>query len=326
MSKPGTKFPLEGNTRIEGEVSEALDKAYIPNFIWGQGVHLMMGIEDNWDTPSWVVPDHLIDYAARVLSHVFKPGTPYSEREPSQRKTPTPGEYCFDYGVFGVQEIHLHKKSSRCPSFPDPPLDIPSKNDQYYMLTKDRRLPMEHVGKVRDVPPGYSYPVKMPVPARYVESLVMFCAWNLSVVDLPHPWYDTLVYLARGMFLGSTNYSYVEPKELQYPFDKFMRILSYDASRYGEGLTSDLCHRKSYRFLCEMLMVLREMSQVQRKMDKSLRYWPPMAQDLKAKCEAMKLEYECPQEPDAVPMVHHELVAALAKKSWSYSTVECANT
>ncbi|KAL3250937.1 hypothetical protein ABHI18_010938 [Aspergillus niger] len=326
MPNPEIRFPLEGNTRIEGEVSSVLDKANIPNFIWGQGVHLMMGIKDKWDTPGWVVPDNLVQLAAHVLSCSFHTGKPYSEREPGERKTPTPGEYCFEYGVFKVQEIHLHKKSSRCPSFPDPPLGKPGKNDQYYLLTSDRRLPVEHVLKVRDMPPENSWPVKMPVPARYVESLVMFCAWNLSVVDIPDPWYDMMVYLARGMGLDSTNYSYVEPKELQPPFDKFMKILDHDTRRHGEALRSDLCHRKSYRFLCEILMALREMRQVQPNMDKSLRYWPPMERGLRAKCQAMKLDYEYLQEPDETLMLHHDLVRALASKTWNYSTVECATT
>lgn len=327
MSTTEIKYPLEGNTRIEIEVSKVLDEAKIPNFIWGQGVHLMMGIKDKWDTPGWVVRDKDIQLAAHVLSCTFHTGKPYSARTPEERKTPTPGEYCFEYGVFGVQEIHLHKKSSRCPSFPDPPLDNPGKNDQYYMLTSDRRLPVSRIVKVRDMPQENWYSVKMPVPARYVENLVLFCAWNLSVVDIPDPYYDMLVYLARGMGLDSTNYSYVEPKELQPPFDRFMKILDLDASRHGEeGLKRDLCHRRSYRFLCEILMELRKMRQVQRDMDESLRYWPPMERGLEAKCEAMELEYEEPQDPDETPMLHHDLVAALASKRWRYSPVECAST
>ncbi|KAJ0425665.1 hypothetical protein BJY00DRAFT_308395 [Aspergillus carlsbadensis] len=178
---PGLTFPQEPRPKMESIVAELLDKAGVPNFIWGEPVLSVLGVPTSVFFTAFVIPDLHIEKAAQALTNAKFPlctqGHDACTVFWDGRAHPYPDYHwhtdlrymkcapAMAYGTF------LYRKSRLFWSFPDPPIGAPPQNDPYYILTSDK-----HIAE-QDLPRGRAsdkdYPVKMPLPARYTESMML---------------------------------------------------------------------------------------------------------------------------------------------------------
>ncbi|RHZ44421.1 uncharacterized protein CDV56_103345 [Aspergillus thermomutatus] len=172
-------------------ISRFLDAYGIPNVLWGELVMNMILIPLEADGIYFVIPDEHIDKARDLL---LEAGFP-----PCQL-----GKYCgFDhpnschgipYAHFNIVDLgpldcykpeqygpnprqwytlELYKKSELLWAAPEIPLGIPPANDPDYWTVKDKRLPKVAIEFRRGRVVNADYPVKIPSPARYAESLTL---------------------------------------------------------------------------------------------------------------------------------------------------------
>ncbi|KAL4794486.1 hypothetical protein BDV19DRAFT_390091 [Aspergillus venezuelensis] len=96
------------------------------------------------------------------------------------------------YGVF------LYRKSRLFWTFPVPPIGRPKQDDPYYMLTSDKRITTMEYSRCRAS--DKDYPVKIPIPARYMEAMKLLELRDLDAQDTILHWDLEIDYLAEQIF------------------------------------------------------------------------------------------------------------------------------
>ncbi|KAL3446174.1 hypothetical protein BJX65DRAFT_309164 [Aspergillus insuetus] len=170
LTQPKIAFPAKINYEFESHIPRLLDEAGVPNFMWGEpylgsiGSSTAFFIRHNL---SFGVPGHLIDKAGEALakapfSYASRAGTnvPHSTRESPTRMTTTSTRT---------------RKSRLFWEFPDPALGPPPPKRPVLQLVGDPRIKTDNhnVRDSRQPKPAGLYPVKMPVPARYTEAMIL---------------------------------------------------------------------------------------------------------------------------------------------------------
>ncbi|KAI9367011.1 hypothetical protein BJX61DRAFT_547910 [Aspergillus egyptiacus] len=185
-------FPAKLGAALDARVARVLDEAGVPNFTWGDCYLLIIGARFTPGFSGWVVPDELIDKAKEALDKDGFPGCFQGEQCHYYWKNlalPFPDcHYHTDLeypekpqrhanGTSPSHGVLLYKQSRLFWEFPRPPLGAPAPYDQYYMLTSDPRIKnwpdSDSNSNGRGRHPEGRYPVKMAVPARYAEAMVL---------------------------------------------------------------------------------------------------------------------------------------------------------
>ncbi|RLL95507.1 hypothetical protein CFD26_103719 [Aspergillus turcosus] len=197
------------------KISRFLDAHGIPNVLWGELVMNMFLIPLVPDGIYFVIPDEHIDKARDLLVAAgFPPcqlgeycgfdwpnslhGIPYAHFNIVDR-----GPLCYykpeEYGPNPREwyTLELYKKSELLWGMPEIPLGIPKADDPDYWTVDDKRLPKVSKELQRGRVFEADYPVKIPSPARYAESLTLLLFrdsypeptargsfWDLLILDL----------------------------------------------------------------------------------------------------------------------------------------------
>jgi hypothetical protein len=131
--------------------------------------------------------------------------------------------------------VHLYKKSRLFWEFPDPTLGPPSATDPYYMLVGDPRIRTDNhmVRGGRGPKPADLYPVKMAVPARYTEAMVLLQLRDACGQRTMLHWEVELIYLLDpGQILGLN----LDLQDLRPAFRDYLVADNADDSDTGHRL------------------------------------------------------------------------------------------
>ncbi|KAF7174294.1 hypothetical protein CNMCM5623_006858 [Aspergillus felis] len=173
------------------QISRFLDAHEIPNVLWGELVMNMLLIPLVIDGICIVIPDEHIDKARDLLLAAGCPPCQVGSHCPfyhpyASRAIPYAHFNLVDCGpldfykpeIFGENPrewytLELFKKSDVLWGAPEIPLSPPTPSDPDYWTVTDDRLPevaIEYqLGRIVDA----DYPVKIPSPARFAESLTL---------------------------------------------------------------------------------------------------------------------------------------------------------
>jgi hypothetical protein len=126
--------------------------------------------------------------------------------------------------------LFLYRKSRLFWSFPDPPVGAPPQNDPYYILTSDKRIAEQDLAEGRTS--DKDYPVKMPLPARYLEAMMLLQLRDLGGERVCDHWGLEVRYLMLLINEGSPNISVNDLKE---PFREWVRRRADEESARKKG-------------------------------------------------------------------------------------------
>ncbi|KAL4908889.1 hypothetical protein BDW74DRAFT_74251 [Aspergillus multicolor] len=261
LTKEVVEFPSKINNRLEAYVTRLLEEVDIPSFIWGEPYLSILGSTTGFLFSGYVIPDEHIDRAAEVLEKAkFPPCTlgnkcthfwelcthPYPDFHwhtdlryfelPEGPKDPN------DF-IFFSGGVHLFRKSRLFWEFPDPPLGVPPEDDPYYMLTSDPRINQRYPCHVRGRQPKGYYPVKMPVPARYFEAMVLLRMRDVRARWLDGCWFVNTLYLLDSDHVLLLN---LDTGDINEPFREYAkrRIFPQYAKEVGH----------EYKYLLELFL------------------------------------------------------------------------
>ncbi|KAL2853655.1 hypothetical protein BJX68DRAFT_265119 [Aspergillus pseudodeflectus] len=204
---PGLTFPYQhqGVSKMNSFVAKLLDDEGIPNFIWAEPFLSVIGILTAVPFNAFVVADDLIEKAAEALDKARFPQCTQGHDACTvfwhKRDHPYPAYHWHTdlrYPVTApkmTRGVFLYRKSRLFWKFPDPTLGVPSPNDPYYMLTSDRRILQVRRGPHTGPGSPEDYPVKMPVPARYLEAMMLLELRDTGEAMITAHWEVELDYL-----------------------------------------------------------------------------------------------------------------------------------
>ncbi|PLB53886.1 hypothetical protein P170DRAFT_420683 [Aspergillus steynii IBT 23096] len=223
-------FPAYPGPKLEAYVSRLLDEAGVPSFLWGESVLAILRVPTADFFSGWVVPDDCIEKASRALDEAKFPPCTLGERCSlfwHHRTHPIPDHHYHTDLEYSETPPHmscgvfLYKKSRLFWSFPDPPIGRPSPNDPYYVLTSDTRLREGGLTTRGRSQPG-DYPVKMPIPARYLEAMILLELRDLVGKVTSAHWKVEINYLA-DFVLRKENNPALSFEDIAEPFREFVR-------------------------------------------------------------------------------------------------------
>ncbi|PWY80959.1 hypothetical protein BO94DRAFT_153626 [Aspergillus sclerotioniger CBS 115572] len=178
------KFPpTSGFYELDCYVAQLLGQAGIPAFIWGEKVlHVYLQKRYEGFFRGWVVPDEAIAKAVQVLDDEgfppCKDGNECAVFAPDQ-KFPVPDHHYHDYYHSTKSRrsweggVILYQKSRLFSEFPEPPVGCPRPGDPYYTFLASGRQFQKASDEPQNGQPENQYPVKLPVPARYLEAMCL---------------------------------------------------------------------------------------------------------------------------------------------------------
>ncbi|KAL3451988.1 hypothetical protein BJX65DRAFT_303702 [Aspergillus insuetus] len=196
-------------------VAKVLDDAGIPNFIWAEPFLSVIGILTAVPFNAFVVADNLIEKSAEALNAARFPQCTQGHGACTvlwpKRDHPYPDYHWHTdlrYPVTApkmTRGVFLYRKSRLFWKFPDRTLQIPTPNDPYYMLTSHRHI--KHVRRGPHTGPASpeDYPVKMPVPARYLEAMMLLELRDTGEGMITAHWEVELDYLWNGIAQKNPN-------------------------------------------------------------------------------------------------------------------------
>ncbi|PWY69037.1 hypothetical protein BO94DRAFT_611392 [Aspergillus sclerotioniger CBS 115572] len=188
---------VQKTSQYESDITKLLDKAGIPNCIWGEGILQLMGAGEQFNRFSWVIPDEEIHKASKALSDAK-----YTRQNRSRSPGESMGDCVYLYPSDHMIEVHLFAKSRLCWTFPDLPREAPQPDDEFYILTSQVQRLEDNVPCVRDYPSKESHPVRMPRPEKFLEALVLLCFRDLILQEFFDPWKKQLRMIAKHLFKG----------------------------------------------------------------------------------------------------------------------------
>ncbi|KAL3474351.1 hypothetical protein BJX99DRAFT_231674 [Aspergillus californicus] len=183
----------------------------------------------------FVIPDDLIENAAKVLDEAKLP--PCKLGAECQvfwegRDYPYP-DYHWHVDLQYTEKLHhmtcgvfVYRKTRLFWKYPDPTVGRPAPDDPYYMLTSDARI--QNVDETcRGRSRGNLYPVKMLIPARYLEAIILLKLRDHDQRTMH--WGAEYLYLIGVVELGVN----IKLEDLAEPFHELVRRY-IDKSYYGK--------------------------------------------------------------------------------------------
>lgn len=152
--------------------------------------------------------------------------------------------------------VHLIRKSRLFWTFPDPCLGPPPENDPYYMLVTDARIKSPEGSLARGRQPEGLYPVKVAVPARYTEAMMLLNLRDRRAGTGPPHSDVELGYLLDPYHILGLN---LEVDELEEPFREWAKRQSDDF--YAEKVVKD---PQGARYELELYLDMKRRNQLPR--------------------------------------------------------------
>ncbi|RDW81249.1 uncharacterized protein DSM5745_04806 [Aspergillus mulundensis] len=242
LTKEVVEFPSRINNRLESYVTRLLEEVGIPSFIWGEPYLSILG-STTGALVSLPLPRLIYSLQSRASLMAKLCTHPYPDyhwhTDLKYFELPKkPGDLIFFSGG-----VHLFRKSRLFWEFPDPPLGAPPKDDPYYMLTSDPRINERYPCHVRGRQPEGYYPVKMPVPARYFEAMVLLRMRDVRARWLDGCWSVNILYLLDSDHILLLN---LDTGDINEPFPEYAKRRIY------EGYEKEKGHE--YKYLLEMFL------------------------------------------------------------------------
>ena len=300
-----TNQPL--SYKLAMQVGDLLRQAQIPHVLWGDKMFDLLLLNQNVEastqtntfilqtltltqTLDFVIPDHLMDNAIRVLreadfqdkieslqnkncrwlknkQETVRPLTPWPyhwfhlDPEP-----PCKDAYCQGHCGRSVRlylrchaDLVLHRKSDCLWSFPDFTIKSPDYNNPNYMLANDPRLPETEPGDLGRIPDP-DCRLQILTPARYIESIIALRARDWLTTDQGEHWYRILLRIfnthknrpipGRCALLG--------PLLLREPFRKWWSLFLKDVPPFDRDLAVAHLHEIEAGFVELREVLMRE--------------------------------------------------------------------
>ncbi|KAL3469510.1 hypothetical protein BJX99DRAFT_265124 [Aspergillus californicus] len=254
-------FPIPRiDVPFEAAIAQLLDEAGVPNFIWGEPYLSYIGTSTGHCYSAWVVPDNCIDKAAVTLRNAGFPPCikgskcihfiwdathPWPDRHfHTDHVYPEIPERATDHVPEGNRGVHLFKKSRLFPSFKDPVLGTPAPDDRYYMTTADPRIKAHPRYGIRRRQADDHYPVRMPVPARYFEALLLLRLRDALGHWTEIHWYLELISMITPDRVLGLN---LDLDDLEEPFKEWGKRFAIE---YSKGNHWEMVNR----YFCELYL------------------------------------------------------------------------
>ncbi|KAL2846276.1 hypothetical protein BJX68DRAFT_268747 [Aspergillus pseudodeflectus] len=218
--KETTKFPATFDSALESRIARVLDDAGFSG---------------------WVVPDECIDKAKEALDKANLPPC-------------IKGRRCFCYWPkFSPPVPSTGPSLSPRPSwrlfweFAKPPIGVPPPDDPYYMLVSDPRIKISDRTSVRGRQPEGRYRVKIVIPARYAEAMILLTLRDLRAKVGVNQWHNELSYLLDRTHVLGLN---LEVDDIREPYREFAR--RFGSEEYSEAQNDYLGYGYQYKLWLDL--------------------------------------------------------------------------
>lgn len=178
--------------------------------------------------------------------------------------------------------IFLYRKSRLFWTFPDPPIGRPATDDRYYMLTSDPRIQINDLARGRQS--DLLYPVKMPVPARYLEAMYLLKLRDCEGSILYSHWCIEVDYMMDWVMPREVN---LLLEDIDEPFREWTR-LSIDKKYQEQQGGYSVIHKFGLQLYAEMAR------------NKQLPLMDDLRMDDLIPLEEQMQEYNIPFDPERV--------------------------
>ncbi|GLB21389.1 hypothetical protein AtubIFM61612_011349 [Aspergillus tubingensis] len=213
----------EVNYQLIADIVQLLEENGIPCLLIGDYMHEAMGAPGLRGNIELVLESHDINRAIRILrkanfpdeqpmyyTHLLCPFPHMGQRTCSARETPFIPYHSFHLNgivwgemntVFHI-DLCLYEKRYLFWDLPDLTLGELFEDDLHFILASNPRLPpqkdKQHWGRFPDT----LYPVKMPMPVRYVEAMMLLTARDWQIKGHGWAWRAEIVYMWKHVKKG----------------------------------------------------------------------------------------------------------------------------
>ncbi|KAB8255420.1 hypothetical protein BDV32DRAFT_112527 [Aspergillus pseudonomiae] len=225
---------------LVASISLLLDKARVPNLLWGNYLLTVYGVPTIVDGVDFVVPDALVDVSFSALSKAgFHSCTESSECPyANPLRSPPPSAHLH---IDSETAVSLYRKSDVLWAFPDFEI-APQPNISDIMAASDIRLPTAILGRGRGrFSPCHSF-VRIPSAPRYCEALILLLCRDYDTAYETY-WMAILTYMLE--FVDGVDL--LNEDGLGEAYRRFYLALKHGDSRMYlllDGLRSDLKRRQ----------------------------------------------------------------------------------
>ncbi|KAL4802404.1 hypothetical protein BDV18DRAFT_65847 [Aspergillus unguis] len=289
------EFPTYISNVLESYVTGLLEQAGIPSFIWGEPYLSILGSMTASFYSGYIVPDEDIDKAAEVLDKAAFPPCIHGKEKclvfSKYAWHPYPDYHWHTDLVYTELPkwpgdlpsigVRLYKQSRIFWTFPKPCLGPPPKDDPYYMLVTDPRINTRPGGLAAGRQPEGLYPVKMAVPARYMEAIMLCRLRDKRKSPVADHWDVELNYLAGDEIFGFN----LQLNDLNEPFREWAKRMSND--NYAEKVANDFT---GARYEVELFLDMKRRNQLPPPERRRWNY--PQEESFKEYLERFNVPYE----------------------------------